>query len=161
MKRNIETDIKYSGDVKLSLSINGKTIQINKHNNGLPDLFRLISKSLAGYDISNEKPSYVDLRYMNSSGEWESCLSNKQSIAQLSYSLYNGSWITRAASTIPYASLIITPISSLGDNVPFRLFLMNKKTDLAYIDINCADVYKITPGTQALVEWILKIFNSD
>ena len=161
MKNNIETNTKYSGNVKLNLKINGKNIQINKHNNGLPDLFRLISKALAGYDISNEKPSYIDLRYMNQSGEWESCLSNKQSISQLSYNLSNGSWITKAASTIPYAALIVTPISSLGENVPFRIFLMNKRTDLAYIDVDSSDVYKITPGTQALVEWVLKIFNSD
>lgn len=161
MKNDIETKIKYSGLVNLNLKINNKIININKNNSGLPDLFRLISKALAGYDVSDEKPSYIDLRYMNSSGEWESCLSKKQSISQLSYNLNNGSWITKASSTIPYSSLIITPISSLGENVPFRIFLMNKRNDLAFIDIDSTDVYKITPGTQALVEWVLKIFNSD
>ena len=60
---NIVTDLCYTGLVDLSITINGKKININNKNNGLPNLFRLISKALAGFDISKEKLSYIDLRY--------------------------------------------------------------------------------------------------
>ena len=161
MKRDIKTDLSYKGSVNVSLNINGNKIVINKHNNGLPDLFRLISKALAGYNTSIEKISYIDLRYntVSDPDNFVSCLTKKQSITQLTYSLSNGSWVTNAASTIPYASLAVAPISYLNAK-EFRIYLMTKDVDIAYIGIDEQDLLKLVPGTQALVEWTLKISNS-
>lgn len=161
MERKINTDLNYNGSVNLSLNINGNKIIINKHNNGLPDLFRIISKALAGYDVSKEKVSYIDLRYntLSNPDAFNSCLTAKQSISQLTFSLNNGSWVTRAASTIPYSSLITAPISNLNAK-EFRVYLMTKDVDVAYINIDEQDLLKLVPGTQALVEWALKISNS-
>lgn len=161
MKRDIKTDLSYKGSVNVSLNINGNKIVINKHNNGLPDLFRLISKALAGYNTSTEKISYIDLRYntVDDPDNFVSCLTKKQSITQLTYSLSNGSWVTNAASTIPYASLAVVPISYLNAK-EFRIYLMTKDVDIAYIGIDEQDLLKLVPGTQALVEWTLKISNS-
>lgn len=160
MENTANISVGYIGSVNISIPINGKTIKINRKNKGLPELFRLLVRALAGNNIAMDKPSYIDLRYLNGYGEWESCLTNRQSISQLSYNLSDGSWIARATSTIPYSALSVTPISDLGV-ASFRVYLMNKTTDLAYIDVEANDVYKITPGTQALVEWILKIINTD
>lgn len=161
MKRSIDTELNYKGSVNVSLNINGNKVVINKHNNGLPDLFRLISKALAGYNTSTEKISYIDLRYNteDNQNDFISCLTKKQSVSQLNYSLNNGSWVTTAASTIPYASLTVTPISYLNAK-EFRVYLMTRDVDLAYININEQDLLKLVPGTQALVEWSLKISNS-
>jgi hypothetical protein len=160
MENTANIPIGYIGSVNISIPVNGKTLKINRKNKGLPELFRLLVRALAGYSIVADKPSYIDLRYLNEDGEWESCLTNRQSVSQLSYNLSDGSWIARAASTIPYSALSVTPISDIGV-ASFRVYLMNKNTDLAYIDVEANDVYKITPGTQALVEWILKIINTD
>ena len=160
-KSDIITDMKYAGEVNVKFNINGKLVDVHNHNSGLPNLFRLIARALAGYNTSLEKPDYIDLRYITAkSPVWQSCLSKKQSIAQLSYHLENGSWITKAASTIPYSALSITPISNLNA-AAFRLYLMSDNSDLAYININENDIAEIVPGTQALVEWILKISNSN
>jgi hypothetical protein len=161
MEKEINTNLNYIGSVDLSLTINNKKIVINKHNSGLPDLFRLISKALAGYDITKEKIAYIDLRYSKSDDPdiFNSCLTKKQSISQLSYLIENGCWITKAASSIPYASLIVSPISALGA-YSFRIYLMTKSVDLAFIEIDEKDLLKLVPGTQALVEWVLKISNS-
>ena len=160
-KSNAITDLQYTGEVSVKFNINGKLVDIRNHNSGLPNLFRIIAKALAGYNTSQEKPNYIDLRYITAkSSTWQSCLSNKQSVSQLSYHLEKGNWLTKAASTIPYSSLKITPISSLNATA-FRLYLMADESDLAYISINENDIAEIVPGTQALVEWILKISNSN
>lgn len=155
-----DLDIGYIGNVNIKIPVNGKMMNIHRKNKGLSELFRIISKALAGNDISNDKPSYIDLRFLNDYGEWQSCLSRKQSIAQLSFNMQDGNWVTRAASSIPYSALTITPISELGEGKLFRLYLMSRNDDLAYIDISSDDVYSITPGTQALIEWILKLVNA-
>lgn len=161
MEKNIDTNLNYKGSVNLSLNINGTKVIINKHNSGLPDLFRIISKALAGYDTSKEKPSYIDLRYSTSvePDVFNTCLTSKQSISQLNFSLNNGSWVTKASSTIPYSSLIVAPISNLSAR-EFRVYLMTKDVDIAYIEVDSQDLLKLVPGTQALVEWTLKISNS-
>ena len=156
---DINTNMKYEGLVDLSITINGKKTKINSKNNGLPDLFRIISKALAGNDVSNEKMSHIDLRYNTIEDEtFISCLTNKQSLSQLTYNLNNGSWITRAASTIPYSSFAISRFELLNAK-SFRLYLMAKDLDLAYVKINEEVLRNIIPGTQALVEWVLKISN--
>ena len=160
MENTANISVGYIGSVNISIPINGKTIKINRKNKGLPELFRLLVRALAGNSIATDKPSYIDLRYLNGYGEGESCLTNRQSISQHSYNLSDGSWVARAASTIPYSALSVTPISDLGVS-SFRVYLMNKTDDLAYIDVEANDVYRITPGTQALVEWIIKIINTD
>ena len=155
----INTNMKYEGLVDLCITINGKKTKINAKNNGLPNLFRLISKALAGHDISKEKMSHIDLRYNTAEDEvFKSCLTRKQSLSQLTYGLDNGSWITRAASTIPYSALAFSSFSLLSAK-SFRLYLMSKDYDLAYVEIDGTVLEKITPGTQALVEWVLKISN--
>ena len=155
-----DMNIGYVGNVNIKIPINGKMTNIHRKNKGLSELFRVISKALAGNNIVDDKPSYIDLRFLNDYGEWQSCLSKKQSIAQLSFNMQDGNWVTRASSSIPYSALTITPISDLGEGKLFRIYLMSRNNDLAYIDISSGDVYSITPGTQALIEWVLKIVNA-
>ena len=161
MQNEINTNLEYNGIVALNLYINGNKITINNHNLGLPDLFRIISKALAGYDISQEKLAYVDLRYnkLDDPENFISCLTNKQSLSQLSYLLDNGCWVTKASSSIPNSALIVNPISSLNA-YSFRLYLLTKSVDIAYIEVKESDLLKLIPGTQILVEWVLKISNS-
>lgn len=159
---NINTNLSYTGSVDLSININGKKIYLNKKNNGLPNLFRLISKALAGFDISKEKLSYIDLRYstLENTETYISCLTNIQSLSQLSFNLDNGGWVTRATSTIPYSSLAFPRLDLLDNVNDFRIYLMTKSYDVAFITIDKEVVYKILPGTQALIEWVLKVSNS-
>ena len=63
-KSNAITDLQYTGEVSVKFNINGKLVDIRNHNSGLPNLFRIIAKALAGYNTSQEKPNYIDLRYI-------------------------------------------------------------------------------------------------
>lgn len=157
---NVFTPMEYIGKVNLKFKIGNKVVDFTKNNKGLPALFRIISKALAGFNTMMDKPSYIDLRYIEFEGstEWESCLSKNQSITQLSYTVENGSWVTKAMATIPYSAISVPSIESL-DAYAFRVYLLSESEELAYIDINKESIMEITPGTQALVEWVLRVSN--
>ena len=152
----MNSNIGYTGKVKLTLDNN----KFSYHNNGLPNLFRLICRGLAGNNITNEIPEKVDLRYSNDDDNWQSCLINSQFLTQINYTLTNGSWVLKTATSIPYSELNVTPLSALG-NVNFRLYLMSNNEDLAFVNINKSDILLINPGSQALVEWVLCFSNID
>lgn len=89
-------------------------------------------------------------------GIWESALNRISNISGLSYGTdESGDWVTRATTTIAYTQLR-AGISAGSD---YRLYLMSEKDDLAYLDVPYQDLSKITAGTQALIDWTLKITN--
>lgn len=147
----------YQGSVKIKYKINGKVIENYYHNAGLPNLFRIISKALTGTDIYNERPIKIDLREY-SDGEWHSLLNSGGVASGLSYMQDNlGDWVTRATTTISYSQLKTTSFSSEGT---YALYLVSQAGDLATLSVSGDDLSKIEQGTQALIEWTLKITNA-
>lgn len=59
-------NISYQGNVNITHKINGRKITNNYKNNGTLSLFNLITKALAGYDISQNIPKL--LRIVDSNG---------------------------------------------------------------------------------------------
>lgn len=65
MQGNIISFLNYTGEVKISVNSNGKTYNVNFHNAGTDVLTNAIVKALAGEDISNQLPKYLNFVYTN------------------------------------------------------------------------------------------------
>ncbi len=161
MDKLIQTNIIYTGSVNLSVKNNGKIIKSTYHNSGLPELFKIIAKSISGNGIDlNERPHYIDLRYRVSINNiWKTCLINKQSITQSDYFQENGFWVCKFAANIPYSEFTIPPQNNAFKDASFRLYIESKNNDLAFIDVDFDTVNTIVPGSQAIVEWVMRLSN--
>lgn len=164
------TSFNYVGEVEIKLRRNGTDLIINKKNAGLKNLFRIVCRGLAGYSISNERPMYVDLRYVSDeeTGATTSCLKKKIPLTGTSYQLVkvsgsdNTYWVLKLTATIASSDII----SSLNSAYKYRLYLMNNSETesnwLAVIEIKYdEELSKITDGTQALITWKLRFQNLD
>lgn len=161
MDKLIQTNIVYTGSVNLSVKNKEKIIKSTYHNSGLSELFRLISKSISGNGLNlDECPQYIDLRYrVGIDPSWKTCLINKQSITQRDYFQENGFWVSKFATNIPYSEFTIPPQNSAFKNASFRLYIESKNTDLAFIDVDFDTINTIVPGSQAIVEWVMRLSN--
>lgn len=156
--------LNYTGSVNIRYKINNKIVESKYHNSGLPNLFRIISKALTGADISNEKPTSIDLRSSSDGITWASCIGTG-GIATGVYFTQEppsggeaiGDWVTKATTTLSYTQLIDT---SFGENY-YRLYLVSKTGDLAFLDIDKVSLEHLIQGTQAIIEWTLKVSNSE
>lgn len=161
MKDTIQTNIVYQGDVTITVKSGSKIIKTCGHNSGLQNLFKIVAKALSGNMLtSGDLPAYIDLRYTSDDidGRWETCLINLQSLTQRNYTQENGLWVTKLASGIPYSELNSPP--NLFRAREFRLYLMSEALDdLAYIQVDTATIESITAGSQAIVEWVLRLSN--
>lgn len=147
--------MKYTGTVRIQFKLGDTVYSTVRHNEGLQPLFYLLSRALAGESTVSLKPTKIDLREQKN-GIWESALNRISNISGLSYGTdESGDWVTRATTTIAYTQLR-AGISAGSD---YRLYLMSEKDDLAYLEVPYQDLSKITAGTQALIDWTLKITN--
>lgn len=163
------TSFNYVGEVKIKFRRNGTDLVVKKKNAGLKNLFRIVCRGLAGYDISGERPMYLDLRYVVDENTTASCLKKRVPLTGTSYQLARESggdttyWVLKLTGTIASSDLLSTPLSSANE---YRLYLMNNSETesnwLAVIKINYTDeLENITAGTQALITWKLKFQNLD
>ena len=159
MESNFSSPLVYKGNVNVKLLINGKIVSIRKSNNGLDELFRIICKSLAGYNLSNsELPTYVDLRKSTTNG-YKSVLNKKITISALKYrqSKSNDSgdlyWNTVATSVILPNNVNFSAIGKVDE--VFRLYLLNNSTDLAFIEFDQSFINYMNAGARMLVDWEL------
>ena len=121
-------------------------------------MFRIISKALAGYNTSEERPSSIDLRYEDTvSNSWVSGLNRKIPVSGRYYGQnQNGEWVSKMTAVLSYAQIIVGALS----HDDFRLYLQSSNNnDMAWISVAKADLQKVTAGTQAIIEWTLKVSN--
>ena len=171
-------NIAYQGNVNVKLVIGGKIINIESHNEGTDFLKKSICKFLSGnYGGEADTPQSLDLREYDAEAEkWITCLNQEILLTGKKYLLTNddalgitNNWVARFTSAIPNDALRHTNFSS---NVQYRLYLVSgfdkdnpdashRYNDMAYVQISYEALNRITPGTQALVEWNMQILNID
>lgn len=162
--------IGYKGIVDITFSKNDKiTNRKTIHNAGLDALFMTICKALAGYNIQEDRPVFVDLRkgpFVSDNGT--SILSRRVSVSGSSYSFDNdlNKWVCKLSTTISYNDIISA--AELSGEEELRLYLMNGKktpTDLAYITLkeygeSSSELESLMPGTQMLIQWKMYFDNT-
>lgn len=171
----ITNHISYKGIVNMKSSIDKQIISTSMFNSGTKDLMNLLTKALAGYDISKQVPKFINIGYANtqSPGTYSFILNrnipltgivwgeavNTQNIIQLddsASSLLLSCTITSQDKTIS---------SHDGSKLSLLLLSNDGKTVLAKIedtsDNVIRDTYnKLTVGTDLIVDWYM-IFNSE
>lgn len=174
-----KTDLSYRGIVKFKLKIGDKTVSVTQKNNGTDYLKKAVCKFLTGnYGGNADIPQLLDLRQKLAGTDperWITCLNQEIVLTGKTYLQTTDSelgidnnWVARFTAAIPYAALL-EPISDAStDQYRFYLYgaydsadVYERYHDLAYIDIDAPSLSRITPGTQALVEWSMQILNLD
>ena len=171
------TNLGYKGIVKLDLKIGDKVVTFKSFNNGTDYLKRAFCKFLSGnYGGNPDIPQMIDLRkYDETNDIWRTCLNQEIVLSGKTYLKTSDSelgvdnnWIAKFTAAIPYAALI-EPIQQ-SDTSDYRFYLygafdsndVNERYhDLAYISIDATSLSRISPGTQALVEWSMQLLNTD
>lgn len=162
-KEIIPMPIGYVGEVHISYKRNGKVYESYKHNAGVAGLFKFVCKALAGFDVSKECPTFIDLRASTDNIAYSSILTSQIPLSGKTYYQEQGNneWLYKAQATIPASHITVTIAEEVDTS--FRLYLMTKigqtVVDFAYLDLEQEELVNITPGTQALVEWILRFQN--
>lgn len=160
-KEIIPMPIGYTGEVHISYMRNGRVYESYRHNAGVAGLFKFVCKALAGKDVHDECPKYIDVRGSADDVAYTSVLASEIPLSGGSYYQDGGEWLYRATATIP-ASAITSP---LDDFEHYRIYLLSKVgqsvIDFAHLQLDADDLKNIAPGTQALVEWILRFQNLD
>lgn len=149
----VNNTFNYIGSVKISFKYPNKTSKKLYHNNGTTDLFRIISKAIAGETISEDRPAKIDLRE-GDGGEYVSFLSSPSAVSGLRY-VNDGGWCVRMTSTIMKTQLRGT----IDESKTYRFYLASNNTDLAYIQCSTEDLKRIENGAQAIIEWTLRFIN--
>lgn len=149
-------NFQYSGTIKIQYIINGKLIESSYHNEGLEYLFKYLARALCGDDISGDRPIALDLRKL-SDGVYTHLLNTKSMLSGLYYSKEQGDWVAKATAVISHSQLIT---SSFSDTDIYYIYLCSANNDFARLEIPASDLNRIRPGTQALIEWTLKVTNA-
>ncbi len=147
----------YIGEVNIKYEHSGKIYTKNVHNNGCEKLFRFFARALCGQDVRNDRPSRIMLKY-EENGTYVDGLSTSMA-SGISYNKDTENsdyYIVTITSTIPYEQII----NNAKGKESYRLYLQDaSRNDLAYIEVNASDVNNVSIGTQAIIEWKLKIVN--
>jgi hypothetical protein len=149
------TKLSYEGIVNLKFNVNGKVTEYISHNEGLEPLFKLYARALAGDDVRGNAPTMIDLRQKN--GNTYDSVLNIRGIGTGCYygKDTDGKWCTKITATLSSANLVAVPVES-GE---YRFYLMSNEEDLAFLPVEDAPLQRIQAGTQALIEWTLKVTN--
>lgn len=146
----------YNGKVTLRIKHKDKILIERLVNNGTNDLFKAYAMALAGQDITQFLPTYIDVVDNNSI----SCLTTNgvsvNTIYGANEELYNGVPYTRVSANITGAIIANTSVSRL------KLRALNG-LELASVDISAlSNIFgAISSGTQLLIVWDLYITNDN
>lgn len=171
-----ETILNYIGDVTVKLHIGDKIVELEKHNTGLPLLRKTLCKFLTGnYEGPHELPQFLDLQYNanpslpEDAKIWVTYLSSRISLTGKVYEKNSkfDNWISRFTAIINHTDLL-NDISE-SDPGEFRLVILNGYNSnspensykpLAQLPVDAYMLARITPGTQAMIEWVMQIRNA-
>lgn len=158
------TNLEYTGDIKMSLNIGGKSVQIRQHNDGTLILHQSICRFLAGqYRGLCDVPNYIDIRNSDTN---TSILVQVVPLTGRKFMFENGEYIVQCEAQIPYSQLTTT--ISADDPTNFNVVLCADKDpdaymgiyrDLAYVQVSSGSLSNILPGTSAAIKWNLHIKN--
>ena len=160
-----ETILSYIGDVTVKLHVGDKVVELEKHNTGLPLLRKTLCKLPQFLDLQyNANPSLPDDAKI-----WVTYLSSQISLTGKVYEKNSNfdNWISRFTAIINHTDLL-NDISE-SDPGEFRLVMLNgyntnspenSYQPLAQLPVDAYMLARITPGTQAMIEWVMQIRNA-
>lgn len=159
----MNTELYYSGKIKLYINIGNKTIEVKAKNAGTPILHESICRFLAGQYRGNcDIPQYLDIRSVDD----VSVLVNVIPLSGRTLIIEDDNVYTRCDCSILYSSLISGIVAD--ESVNYKLVLCADKDpdivngtyrDLATVTISSISLSRITQGTSAAIEWRLYIQN--
>lgn len=165
--------LNYSGQVNINLVRNGKVFTVPFLNKGTKLLTNAIAKALAGQDISDTLPRYLDFTYViEQDGEdtQEGRLINTKipfvgivwGDVALPANIQDpeGSALLLQATISSADKVIVTNLDSIKD---FRLCITTKTGEvLAFVsDPTLKDMYNaLSEGTDAIIEWRMLFHNN-
>lgn len=178
--------LSYQGEVILKLHYNGKTVEFRHYNNGTGDLFESLSNYLAGNKNSIMEngefvfiPNTMDIRKpvvedtpnpLSFNADTETILKVEGAIpiTRVGTEETNNA-IPPNTERTPHVGIVYEATitydyirTSFTPSDKYYLCLCGvKKNVLAYIQIDSNVIDAITPGTQAIVSWIMRIKNSE
>lgn len=164
-----KTDLAYKGNVVVKLKIKDKIITLEGHNTGLESLKKSFCKFLTGnYSGAEDIPQFLGLRKSVDYGTtWVNCLSDEIPLTgkgyEFSTTIVPNNWIARFTAVINHSALL-NDISA-EDTAWYRLYLytvsdnQSAPIDLAFLTVSAEDLAKITPGTQAIIEWTMQLLD--
>jgi len=158
----VKNEITYTGCVSVTLRTNNQKYKVKMYNTGTKHLLDVITRALAGYDISGMIPKYFDIQ---------------------TFDEIKDEYVTALTNHIPFTGIVYGPAADAGDTdgrmllnavvtfedkqvlpvlaSPRMVILDEKKRPLAIIetqDIN--DLWSaITASTDAIIEWSLLFTN--
>ena len=169
------SSFQYMGNVDIKLRVGQHIVNLkSKHNKGTLTLSKAFSLFMSGYSEAFKYiPKYIDLQKESKdevSGKpvWTSSLLKPIAITAPSFKYDENlnNWVSLSTAVIP-AEMLIEPIiiSSDFEQNNYRLCLLCEELadplvsrELAYFEaINDKDLAKITPGTQAIIEWRMQL----
>lgn len=171
----ITNHISYRGIVNMKSTIDKQIVSTSMFNSGTKDLMNLLTKALAGYDISKQVPKFINIGYANTQpqGTYSFILNRNIPLTGIVWGeavdTQNIIQLDDSASSLMLSCTITSQdktISSFNGSKLFLLLLSNDgKTVLAKIedtvDNVIRDTYnKLTVGTDLIVDWYM-IFNSE
>ena len=149
--------LEYCGNVKIRYIIKGKIVESSYHNEGLDALFKYIARALCGNNVSGDRPISLDLRKFKD-GTYTSLLNTRSMLSGVYYTYEKGSWVTKTTAVISYSQLNTT---GFDESDTYYIYLCSENNDFARLQVTATDLSRIHPGTQALIEWTLKVSNAD
>lgn len=163
------TTLAYKGSVKISIKIKDKIFNVESHNNGLPTLFQSFCKFITGNKTTIEDiPEYLDLRG-GINGAFVSRLVSKVHLSGKGYVFEDNTYVAKFTAVISYNQL--TKAITRFDTDEYRLYLcsgslginsnneVTGNNDIAYLDVTAETLSYLSPGTQAIIEWSMKLTN--
>ena len=162
-----KTSLIYKGVVDVRLIIGDKVIDISNHNQGTPNLMKILAMFLSGNGNNSLTPQYLDVRRKNTTDadvpeNWETCCFHEISASSRIYEYVDSNW--QSVFTFSLSSSNLTDYVDASDTSHnYRFYLCSKEdvnlVELAYLDATVDELSKITPGIQATIEWRMQISN--
>ena len=159
MKGTTSTDVGYSGEVRIYLKSNDNMKEVYVHNEGKKALWNLLARAVAGYDVKNLLPRYLDL-VNETSGL--SMLYKRIPFTGIIW----GDSVEKdetGTSTLFNATLTSEYKTKSISNSKIELRMLNSNNDvLASVSggTGILDVYNsVVPGVDAVIEWKLTFKN--
>lgn len=171
----ITNHISYKGIVNIKSTIDKQVVSTSMFNSGTKDLMNLLTKALAGYDISKQVPKFINIGYANTQpqGTYSFILNRNIPLTGIVWGeavdTQNIIQLDDSASSLMLSCTITSQdktVSLFDGSKLFLLLLSNDgKTVLARIedtdDNVIRDTYnKLIVGTDLIVDWYM-IFNSE
>ena len=153
INKNKKLSIKYNGEVSFKYIINGKLVRSNTHNAGTKNLFKILTRALAGYDIRSDLPIKIDLQDSSNNN----LLNHSAYLSGTRYYLGDDdNWSVYYTTTLQKSNMSAITVN---DNEKYKLVLQSLKEDMATVDISSNLVQNILDGAQLIIDWRLFFTN--